>query len=456
MTYPHCMRSGWLVIVFVSCTKANPAATCTDGSCSDPAFSYCDTDGLISGEPGTCIAVSCTPGTIKACRDEMAVTCTDDGAGYALQSCDLGCADAPQPHCRYLQPKYVPDVCDTQATNDLVITSSGTIDPNVDTTCSGGVFPQGAAALCIVRAKTITVESSASLKIAGGAGMASRAIAFVADDAMTVSGTLDASGHMGMNGPGGGTYISGGIGSVNNNVIAVQGGAGGATNGGAGATSGSAASDGGAMNGGAAVLHPALLASFVGGGSSPRYDAATSFDTAYGGGGGAVMLISCRGKVSVDGMLNVGGGGGMGGVVPTGSFPVPYVPYAGGAGGYVVLQGRNVSVTGQVFANGGGGGQGWQPTQGSYGLPGADGSVSDTAPALGGNALGGAGLGGNGGWIGFHPDVGHRATAAGGGPGAGGGSVGFLQTYTPMGTDPTLTPSHVSPAFQPNGTVELR
>jgi hypothetical protein len=42
------------------------------------------------------------------------------------------------------------------------------------------------------------------------------------------------------------------------------------------------------------------------------------------------------------------------------------------------------------------------------------------------------------------------------GAGGGGGSVGFLQIYTPTGTTPTVTPSHVSPAFQPNGIAETR
>jgi len=53
----------WLGVAS-SCTKSNPAAYCTTGTCSDPAYPYCDFDGAIGGEPGTCIAVDCSPGAV--------------------------------------------------------------------------------------------------------------------------------------------------------------------------------------------------------------------------------------------------------------------------------------------------------------------------------------------------------------------------------------------------------
>jgi hypothetical protein len=39
--------------------------------------------------------------------------------------------------------------------------------------------------------------------------------------------------------------------------------------------------------------------------------------------------------------------------------------------------------------------------------------------------------------------------------GGGGGSVGFLQVYTPEGIEPTLS-GQSSPAFQPNATIKTR
>lgn len=212
--------------------------------------------------------------------------------------------------------------------------------------------------------------------------------------------------------------------------------------------------DGGAANGGAATMNPALLASFVGGASTPRFgetpDNPTFVDPSFGGGGGALMLISCHGTVSADGTLNAGGGGGAGAYINL----LPIFAGGGGAGGNIVIQGRHVSFAGQAFANGGGGGEGW--TTSSPGAPGTDGLKSDTGPAAGGQLLTGAGHGGNGGWIGGAPTGGQHPTVSVSGPGAGGGSVGFLQIYTPANETPTITPSHVSPAFQPNGVVETR
>jgi hypothetical protein len=41
-------------------------------------------------------------------------------------------------------------------------------------------------------------------------------------------------------------------------------------------------------------------------------------------------------------------------------------------------------------------------------------------------------------------------------PGGGGGSMGFLQTYTPLGTEPVVSPTEISPMFQPNGMIRTR
>lgn len=62
-------------------TKANPDAVCPNGTCSNPDFPYCDTSGVINGEPGQCIAVACTAGDFKACDGSAALTCSVSGAG---------------------------------------------------------------------------------------------------------------------------------------------------------------------------------------------------------------------------------------------------------------------------------------------------------------------------------------------------------------------------------------
>lgn len=459
LQYTRLVSKRWLVVVWAlvlgGCTEANPGATCADGTCSDPDFPYCDVDGSVSGAPGSCVAVSCTPGEIKECRGEKAFTCSADGRGYEVSACDLGCADAPSPHCKYLQPKYLPSVCDDAAAADsLLIDSSGSLDPNVDTTCTGGVISQGAADLCVVRAKTITIGASSTLTIVGSKLTNGRSIAFVADETLDVLGTLDVSGGTGTNGPGGGTFASGGQPSANTMTgqTFAGGGAGGAAAGGAGGLKTSTGGvNGGATNGGAATMNPALLASFVGGASSFRLgDSPDAPDPSFGGGGGGLLLVSCHGTVNVSGTINAGGGGGDGGFIYLLGFP----GRGGGAGGNVVIEGRNVTVTGQLFANGGGGGEGWRSA--GPGADGKTGEASDTAGGAGGDSLENAGNGGAGGWVGNNALAGAGPSDSLSGPGGGGGSVGFLQTYTPSGVTPTLTPSHVSPAFQPNGTVELR
>ncbi len=128
MTHPNLkyriamLERRWLVVALVSlgmgCTKSNPAATCDQGSCIDPNFPYCDADGSISGEPGSCVAVSCEPGAPNACHGDMLQMCNAAGNGYDLSPCDLGCSEVPKPHCKYLQPKYMPDICDTAAAID--------------------------------------------------------------------------------------------------------------------------------------------------------------------------------------------------------------------------------------------------------------------------------------------------------------------------------------------------
>ncbi|MDB4962133.1 MAG: hypothetical protein JWP01_2132 [Myxococcales bacterium] len=462
----------WLATVLASgCTERNPR-NCDDGVCTDSAFPFCDTDGSVAGTPHTCIEGACTPLDFVSCSGNQAVSCNADGSNYevescasgcseanrgcnscthgesrcvaggvsqcgsdgllgAPQACALGCVDAPSPHCAYIEPRYLPDICDVQATQAaLTISNSGTLDTSLDVNCNGGIIPQtGAPDICVVHYGSITVESGKTLTVIGRTEMmyeGGRAVALVADDALSIDGALSLSAVGSQSGPGGGPLQSGPASTTN-----AQGGCGGSTVGGPG---GSATADGGAMNGGAATMNPALLTALVGGANKA------------GGGGGAGTLISCHGKVSVSGIITSAGGGGWFFVLAGG----------GGAGGNVVLQGAQVSVTGEVYANGGGGAAGAAAGQTAGIMSGADGTSSDLSPALGGTSQGGGGRGGDGGTKSGMPRAGSAPTAAGGKPGGGGGSMGFFQTYTPMGVVPILTPSHSSPDFGPNETIRTR
>ena len=81
MRYCRTMRGVWLcLVVLLGCTSPNENKACSEGSCKDPAFPYCDVDGSVSGEKGTCIAVTCTPGEILTCLGDDALTCNATGS----------------------------------------------------------------------------------------------------------------------------------------------------------------------------------------------------------------------------------------------------------------------------------------------------------------------------------------------------------------------------------------
>src|SRR5690349_13208705 len=102
--YGLLMNANWalglLLVGGVACTSPNSSKACSSGTCSNPDFPYCDAEGVISGEPGTCIAVTCTPGAVETCLDDDALTCNTTGDGYEHVHCELGCRSTATPHCR--------------------------------------------------------------------------------------------------------------------------------------------------------------------------------------------------------------------------------------------------------------------------------------------------------------------------------------------------------------------
>lgn len=458
------------MVLVVGACGGRDARDCSESACTDPAFPYCDRNGVVGGEPDTCVAVSCSaPEEFVRCNGDVAIACNGTSDGYdvvsceggcndasegcnrctpngsfctatAVHSCDAngqpassepcagGCLDAPAPHCASLVPRYLPEVCDVRSSGDTAVSSALTLVTDTDATCTGGIVQQtGGPDICVIRSKTFTVAAGATLKVTGN-----RAVAFVADDSVQITGTLDASADGTTSGPGGGFQLSGGAVSG----TSAGGGAGFKT---AGAPGGNPSLDGGAANGGAAATNPAEGAVFVGGTKS------------NGGGGGALMLVACRGSVVIDGVIDAGGGGGVGGFK---ALQTVRAASGGGSGGNVVLQGLNVVVTGSVFANGGAGGAGYTGT--ANGKFGDDGSRSATVPAAGGAVIGNEGGGGSGGIGSTPPTIGKAPKATDGTAGGGGASVGFLQTYTPTDVTPMLTPAEASPSFESNASVETR
>src|SRR3569833_73220 len=76
-----------------SCTVHNPR-DCSDGTCTDSRYPFCDVDGHFPGSEGyslTCIAVSCTPGEFAECRADTAKTCFASGVFFVFFLCSCGC-----------------------------------------------------------------------------------------------------------------------------------------------------------------------------------------------------------------------------------------------------------------------------------------------------------------------------------------------------------------------------
>ena len=427
------MRFVLVLVLAMGCsTKPNPKS-CLDNHCSDPELPFCDVDGSVGGEPNTCIAVDCMPGAFEKCERDKSLVCNTRGDNFELAECEFGCSGEAAgcnacntPACEnetHIIPKYLPDVCAQLAgAPALTISANTSLDTSNAIVCSSVVTQTGAPDICVLHYGKITIDAVQTYTITG-----SRVLALVADRELVIDGTLDVSGTADANGPGGG-FIKSGTGQTN-----AGGGAGYRHMGGAGATT---TTNGGANNGGAAGTNPLQLTQLFGGSQATR----GSDGNAPGGGGGGLTLISCRDRVSIVGIVDAGGGGGFGD-----AFVQANYRYAagGGSGGTVVLQGMNLSVSGGIFANGGGGGGGGGP-----GGLGADGPRS-MLNALGGTPnINGGGFGGSGGNA-NQPSIGAASTA---GAGAGGGSAGFILTYTPQGVIPAIGDT-TSPAYEPNGIV---
>lgn len=121
-----------LACALLGCEASNPRS-CADGSCTDPAYPFCDADGQLEGNEKVCIAVDCTPGEFRACRGDAAITCNAAGGDYDLVQCEKGCDDASG-GCRLCEPNQ------TACTNGKVATCDSAGRAAVRETCALGCF----------------------------------------------------------------------------------------------------------------------------------------------------------------------------------------------------------------------------------------------------------------------------------------------------------------------------
>lgn len=119
--YHRHMIARWLVTVALlssmGCgSTANPRS-CLDGSCTDPRYPFCDVEGSFSDLPGTCVAVTCTPGEVVQCRDAQDVlVCNGNGNNYDIEMCAHGCGAQGCHECATNAQCAAPmEICDTES-----------------------------------------------------------------------------------------------------------------------------------------------------------------------------------------------------------------------------------------------------------------------------------------------------------------------------------------------------
>ncbi len=153
------------LLASASCTKSNPAATCADGTCSDPAFPFCDVSGEIGGSPGTCISVTCDAGSIGGCQGSDELVCSATGETYVTKACANGCD--PIAGCLECTP------------NESVCTTDGNFqscDANGSATtvvCPAVCDPTAGCLACQPSSVTCTADGSAVQTCDGGGNVAS-------------------------------------------------------------------------------------------------------------------------------------------------------------------------------------------------------------------------------------------------------------------------------------------
>ncbi len=444
-------------------TKSNPAATCSEnGECSDPSFPFCDVDGTISGDAGSCIAVVCKTGQIGGCNsDGNALVCNADGTTFDTESCPAGCdahagclackpnesacvgttlstcgpdgtvastvecqfaCSADGERCTsmvpsngllpYLDAVVLPPDVDLENGSFNVDTGSffpasgnGVVYPIVD-----GPAPAGGVPVRVLVVHDLTLNN-VSISIDGlrPAG----ALAVMATGNVNINGRNVVSGSITAAGCDAG---SGGTSTDAKHHAGGGGGGGFATSGGAGGSVTSLASGGSAGNsGGTAELIP--LRGGCPGGS-------TQFGP--GGGGGAAFQISSFGTITLHGTLVADGSHPSSPVTgDTGIFSNRGIGVGGGAGGAVLLEAPTVVIDnpGILLTRGAGGtSRDFYPAEPSDSLPFQSGGacvVNDGSCGVGGDGASPTASGHAGQTLTFDINDSRQYAAGGGGGGDG-------------------------------------
>ncbi len=362
-----------------------------------------------------------------------------------------------------IDPLHVPPAGGAPGTGDLTLTD------DVDTTqlTIGGSsdlptgvtfdsYPQASGPdVAVLHVKTLTVPSSASIRVTG-----TRAFIVVASGAIQIDGVIDGGAKRDQAGPGGsqpGMGPGAGVDGSHVSTFRDSGGSGAGflTDGGTGGAATPCNPSANTTNAGTMSIDPAMviLRGGAGGGAAARPSNGCG-DNTPGAGGGAIQLTSAT-RVSITGGITVGGGGGGGGRAQLSGDPQcnQTAGNGGGAGGAILLQSPIVELGGAslLAANGGGGGSSGGDPNGddlppeANGIDGDDGDLATGAASGGGDVGTWSAAGGDGGTT-ADPGDGVANNDCDGNGGGGGGSAGQIVFALPNGGGTTTIDGKTSPA----------
>jgi hypothetical protein len=465
-----------------ACTQANPRS-CTDGTCTDPAFPFCDVDGALAGEPKVCIAVSCTAGEFNGCRGDTAIVCNEAGADYDLVQCEMGC-DETAGGCHLCEPNQ------TACTNGKVASCDATGHPTVKETCALGCFEDqprcremvpsnnlgtyldmvpSAPAMELttptidvydgsvrVGSQTMSVPSFVaagsgngadirvfvvkSLKLHGAQIVATGttsfptyAVAFIAAEEISIDGEVDLNIRAGGATKGCGPAMAGHVYEETPKRLLSSGGGGGGngTAGGRGGDGGIAGGTGDGVSGSGSLVP-------LRGGCSGGVELGNGLPGEYPTGGGAIQLSAGR-SLSIDGVISVRGDDGQFDQYLTNDLSNSvFIVGGGGAGGSVLVEAPNVvlGADARINARGGAGFQACSPPTMYCAAAGAGATAQQPA--------------GNGSSAAYMTAILQNFTGGGGG-----GGLGRLRVNTGSGQY-TKASSTVEDAIVSAGTVQTR
>src|SRR5262249_7223197 len=115
-----------------TCNSSGNVVTCgTDGNTVEMTCANGCTNGTCN---------PCMPNTSRCSDDGNVLACGTDGTESISETCVAGCTvDGAAPRCKYLQPQFLPDICDTPATTDLAVSTNQAINTSLAANCNGGI-----------------------------------------------------------------------------------------------------------------------------------------------------------------------------------------------------------------------------------------------------------------------------------------------------------------------------